>query len=239
MSQGLFSIGGIASGLDTHGIIEQLMKLERQPMVRLQQQQTKLLDIKNAWQQVTTKLSSLRTAVDAISRPHRFDDLVKVSSSDPDAVSVSRSGAAPSGALAFTVDRLATRMQQSSADAFSSPSSALGNRPLSVTVGDTTHDVTADLGADATLADLVKAVNDLGIGVRARALQVTAGSHQLVLESTDTGVANGFSLSGANWRAIRSPKQKRSTYGFQSATSCDCALPLCERVCRIRPTSHR
>ena len=35
----MFNIGGLASGLDTNSIIQQLMSIEQQPKVRLQQKQ--------------------------------------------------------------------------------------------------------------------------------------------------------------------------------------------------------
>ena len=201
MPQGLFSIGGIASGLDTSDIVAQLMKLERQPVVRLEQRQAELQTTRDAWGQLNTRLSSLRSATDQLRRTDRFADLTKVTSSDPDAVAVSRgTGRVDASQLSFTVEQLATRMQRSSADRFSGLDAELSGRTLSITdASGVTHDLTAGLGPQATLGDLVDAVNDANIGVRASALQVAPGEFQLVLTAQDTGVAGGFEVSSGNW----------------------------------------
>lgn len=196
-SQGLFSIGGIASGLDTSGIIDQLLKLERQPLQRLVQRQDQLGQVKNAWGQVNTKLSTLRAATDKINRVDRFNSFMSVSSSNTDAVSVTSSGTTQTGNLSFTVDQLATRQQQSAGEVFTSRSESLGDRGLRIVGPDgVEHIFTAtELGADATLDDLVKAVNAADTGVRASALQVEPDRFRLVLESEQTGTANAFEAS--------------------------------------------
>lgn len=193
-AQGLFSIGGIASGLDTEDIITQLLQLERQPMKQIERRQDDLREVDDAWGELNTKLSSLRTATDAIGRLDRFDDMVQVSSSNEDAVSVTRTGTTDTGSQSFTVTQLAMSKQVHNADSFASGDAALDGRELSITVGDTTHDLTAELGADATLDDLVQAVNDADIGVRASALQVASGDHQLVLDAEATGSEGTFDV---------------------------------------------
>ena len=201
MPQGMFSIGGIASGLDTSDIVSQLMKLERQPVVRLEQRQAELQTTKDAWGQLTTRLSSLRTATDQLRRADRFADLTKVTASDPDAVAVSRgSGRVDASQLSFTVHQLATRQQQSSTDVFEGRDAAIGARTLTISGDDGPGiDLTAGLGPDATLDDLVAAINEAGLGVRADALQVSAGRFQLVLTADATGTAGAFEVSGAGW----------------------------------------
>ena len=192
-SQGLFSIGGIASGLDTSNIIEQLLALERQPVQRLERQQEALSRTKDAWGQVNTKLSSLRSATDKINRVDRFDAFMSVTSSNTDAVSVTSSGTTKTGSLSFRVDQLAQAQQRSAGERFGSRTEALGDRGLQITAGGANHDFGPDeLGPDATLDDLVKAINDAKIGVRATALQVAAGEFRLVLDATKTGEVNTF-----------------------------------------------
>ena len=201
MPQGLFSIGGIASGLDTNEIVSQLMQLERQPITRIEQRKQDLQKTRDAWGQLNTRLSSLRTATDQLRREDRFRDLTSVASSDPDAVAVTRGSRAVDHAqLSFTVEQLATRMQRSSADRFDGRDAQLGDRTLSITGADgVTHDLTAELGDDATLADLVSAINGADIGVRADALQVAPGEFQLVLGAEESGSAGAFSATSSGW----------------------------------------
>ncbi len=201
MPQGLFSIGGIASGLDTNDIVSQLLKLERQPVVRLEQRQQDLQTTRDAWGQLTTKLASVRSATDKLRRPDAFSSLTSVTSSDPDAVSVSaQSGVTQDSQLSFTVEQLATRMQRSSTDRFAGRDAALDGRQLAITDAQgVTHDLTGDLGSEATLGDLVDAVNAAGIGVTADALQVTPGEFQLVLTAEQTGTDGAFQATSSGW----------------------------------------
>ncbi|NUU99690.1 hypothetical protein XO12_06120 [Marinitoga sp. 1154] len=54
---GSFQFGGIASGLDTSSIIDQLMSVERKPLERLQNDFEKLQLQQKAWKEVDSKLS--------------------------------------------------------------------------------------------------------------------------------------------------------------------------------------
>lgn len=210
VAQGLFSIGGIASGLDTNDIVNQLMQLERQPITRLEQRQQTLNTSRDAWGEITTRLSGLRSATDNLRRATSFDAFTSVDSSQPDAVSVSRNGRVDADSqVEFTVTQLATRMQQTSGERFQGRDAAIGDRTLEITTNDgAVHDITADLADGATLDDLVAAVNGAGIGVSASTLQVSEGQFQLVLSADQTGAAAAFSVDGAGWNLDADPEQQ-------------------------------
>ena len=201
VAQGLFSIGGIASGLDTDDIVNQLMQLERQPINRLEQRQQTLNTSRDAWGQINTRLSGLRSATDKLRRADAFDNFTTVSSSNPDAVAVTRNGRLDGDSqLSFSVDQLATRMQQTSGERFAGRDALIGDRTLEITTPDgVVHDLTADLGDDATLDDLVAAVNGAELGIRASTLQVAPGEFQFVLTADATGEAAAFDVDGAGW----------------------------------------
>ena len=59
-------IGGLASGLDTASMIKQLMEVERLPILNLQSNRQKLVAKDDAWRDIATRLSSLRTSLDAL-----------------------------------------------------------------------------------------------------------------------------------------------------------------------------
>ncbi len=52
-------ISGIASGLDTETIIEQLMAIERRPLVLMQQRKNTLQQQRDAWRDINTRLNNL------------------------------------------------------------------------------------------------------------------------------------------------------------------------------------
>lgn len=191
-SQGLFSIGGIASGLDTSGIIDQLMQLERQPVVRMQNVQSQLKQVDSAWSRVNTKLSALRTAVDAISKPAQFDKMVAVESSNTDAVGVKASGTAGTGSVSFRVTQLAQSHQLASGD-FANPDAALAADTFEVTVDGTTTTVTLD--GTQSLNDLASELNAAKGGFTASVVKVADGQHRLLLTGNTTGADQALTVS--------------------------------------------
>lgn len=192
MSTPMMSFGGIASGLPTD-LVDQLIDAERQPLRRLEQRQSELDVVGQAWSSVQTRLSSVREAVDAIRRPEGLAAQHTATSSNDDVVGVSVTGQPDEGTLTFSVEQLAQRMQQTSADAFSGLDDAIGDRALSV------NGQAIELEADATLGDLVEAINAADLGVGASALEVRPGERQLVLVAEDTGAANGFTVEASGW----------------------------------------
>ncbi|GGI06677.1 flagellar filament capping protein FliD [Egicoccus halophilus] len=203
-SSGMFSIGGIASGLDTTGIINQLMALERQPVTRLQSTQAQLRGVDNAWSQVNTKLSSLRTAVDAISRPDRFSSLVTVSSSNTDAVGVARAATSATGSVSFSVEQLA-RPQQVTSGVFRSatdPLAATGR--LDVQVG-TKDPVSIDVVAGDSLQTIANKLNRANAGVTASVVKTGDDEHRLLISSKDSGAANTVQVSSTTGLAQLAP----------------------------------
>jgi flagellar hook-associated protein 2 len=184
-SVGMFSIGGIASGLDTTGIIEQLMQLERLPITRMRSTQQQLRARDDAWGQVNTKLSTLRAAIDRINRPDRFSSLLQVTSSNEDAVSVTARAGTSTGSLSFSVTQLA-QAHQLRGGAVADPDAVLGGTSFSVTRGDTTVEV--DLTDGKSLRDVARELNAAKAGFTASVVQTGPGEHRLVLSSASTGL---------------------------------------------------
>ena len=68
-----FSVGGLASGLDTKTIISQLMSIESQPKTMLQWKQQLWTARKNAWSDLNTRLNTLQTKANALLNPVTWD----------------------------------------------------------------------------------------------------------------------------------------------------------------------
>ena len=62
-----FAVDGLASGLDTTTIVNQLMQLEQQPQARLQKQLSTQTSVINDYQSISTRLRALDTATKALS----------------------------------------------------------------------------------------------------------------------------------------------------------------------------
>jgi flagellar hook-associated protein 2 len=195
-------IDGMASGLDTTGIIQGLMQVERIPMQLVEARQADVQRELDAWATIRTKTGSVRTAADALASTTAWQSLTATSSSD--AVAVSASTGAASGALSFTVDQLAAAEQRSSTDTFASLDADLGGRTLVIDGTDAngdpvTYDSSLATTPPTTLGELVTQINDADLGVTATALQVTEGSYRLVLTAGETGTANTIDVSGTGW----------------------------------------
>jgi flagellar hook-associated protein 2 len=191
----LFSVGGLASGLDTNAMITQLMQVERAPVTALQQRKADYQARSDAWQSIRTRLSSLRTSIDAIKTTADVAKLSTVTSSNPDAVSVATTDSSGGSAtsVSFKVEALATRHQTAATATFAGLDSTVGAGTFTITVGGVEHDV--ETTASTTLSELVAKVNALGVDVKANA--VSAGStYRLLLSADKTGADAVFTTSG-------------------------------------------
>ncbi len=199
MATPLFSVGGLASGLDTTSIISQLMQLERQPVVRFQQRQAELRKVDDAWGTVTTKLSSFRTALDALAKPGALAGLFTATSSRAEAVGVAvgGQGSAVAGSTSLTVERLATAHQLQAGGTFASAQELVGEGTFRLLAADGTEVANVATTAATTLEQLAAAVNAAGTGVSAQVLKVTEGDHRLVVTSRETGAADAFTVDAA------------------------------------------
>lgn len=199
MATPLFSIGGIASGLDTNSIVSQLMQIERIPLQQTQQRKATFQQRNDAWSQISTRLSALRDKARAIDTASDWSKFSKATSSDA-AVGVTVTGSPAQGSLSFQVARLATSHQVASgndsptgASDLSASTDLVGAGTFSITVGGTQHDITTD--SSTTLADLTSQINALGVGVSASIITVDSGRVKLSLQSSATGDDSQFSVS--------------------------------------------
>ncbi|WP_068116943.1 flagellar filament capping protein FliD, partial [Nocardioides massiliensis] len=192
------SISGVASGLDTAGIINQLMALEAVPQAKLKSRVTSEQSVITTLQGLNTKLAQLTSRAEELTKPDGWRAYAATSSSAAVTVSTG-TGVAPAG-FALTVEDVARTHQLGFATA-----AALGD----VVTGsgttvlldrlDGTGPVAIDAG-DGTLSSLVAAINDPAneTGLRATAVRVGEGSYRLLVESATTGAAQDFTLTAGD-----------------------------------------
>lgn len=193
MALSTFSVGGLMSGLDTTGIIRQLMDLERAPIDRMHMQKVLYQARVDAWGSVKTRLSGVTSKADALKSLASFDKFTKVSSSS-EAVKAAISGTPAPSSLSFTVDALATAHQAVSAGSFSSGDAAVGAGTFTISAGGQSYDFATT--SETTLSQLAKQINDSGAGVGATVVSPDGTNHRLILTAKKTGAANQFTTSG-------------------------------------------
>src|SRR3954464_481773 len=105
------NFGGLASGLDTNTIVDQLMAIERQPQNRLKLRQGQVDTRKNALNDVMTRLKNLRLAAADLKSPTLWLDTQSVDVNDTTKVAATRTGGAGTGGYQVTVTQLASASQ--------------------------------------------------------------------------------------------------------------------------------
>ncbi len=183
------ALGGLASGVDTSTVVEQLMTIERQGSLRLQLQQKQAQARQDALKDISTRLKNLNTAAADLRSSVMWADTQTVESSDTTKLTAKRISGTGPGSYSVQVTQLA-RAEQRTFDYTPDAGAA-----TQITVGSKVFDI----AAGATLADVVSQINSDGTSpVYAAAVDHdNDGDLELVLSSRQTGSANGFSATGS------------------------------------------
>lgn len=192
-----FSVGGIASGLDTDSIIAQLMSIERRPLTLLQQRESKLNTKLELYQQANTLLSSLKSAVSTIGSASTLESAT-VESSDEDTISVAATSSPNYGT--YTIGSVTSIAQQSvdRSAGFGTQDTAIGGAggsTLTLTVG--ASSVTVNSYETKSLIDIRNEINDADIGAYASVVDFSgAGTdYRLIVSATTEGTANAVTVT--------------------------------------------
>src|SRR5918911_1187008 len=103
-------LSGLASGVDTSGIVQQLMAVDQQSLVPLQRQQAKITAHQSDLKAIAAALNKFQAAADALKDPNTWKAAQTTSSSNT-AVGVSLLSGAGIGGHTIQVDRLASSAQ--------------------------------------------------------------------------------------------------------------------------------
>lgn len=102
----IINFTGIATGLDTASIINQLVAIRRQPIVRLEYRRTMLEAARGTLATFKTKLLDLQSAAQALDTANEFAALI-ASSSAENLLTVTAGGDAAPGSYEIVVHNLA------------------------------------------------------------------------------------------------------------------------------------
>lgn len=184
-----FSFGGLASGLDTGAIIQQLVALESRPLQRLEAKRATLESRRSGFNDFRSKLSKLETTFRDLKAAKEIAKF-RASSSDEQRVRVTADDRAEAGSYSVEVLNKAKAHTVAVTSPFADKDeTAFGGGQIGFTVGTENHVVTID--ADDTLVDIRDKINDGEVGVNASIIH-DGTSYQLVLTAAEEGVANSF-----------------------------------------------
>ena len=189
---GTITFGGVGSGLDTESIVTGLVKASQGPLTAMKSQASGITAANTSLSQISTLLSKLQTALEAVDETKEIGSYSASSSSS--AIVTSATGAALPGSYAISVDRLATE-QRTYSDGNASSSAALGatgNLNLSVAGGAVTS---IALSATDSLENVAAKINASGLRVSAAVFH-DGSEYRLQVRGLDTGAANTIAFSG-------------------------------------------
>ena len=194
-----FGIDGLASGLDTTGIINQLISIEQQPIVRLEQRISRNDAAINSLQTFSTAFDNIKSLAEALSGD-ADTFLPVVASSSHDTVVATASEGADQGSFTFTVNQLASTHRVVSGGTTADPSDivATADSTVRITVDGTDYDVDTGDGALSTLITNIN--NTAGLGVKAQAVNTGSG-YKLQLAATESGADAVFTVDDSNLTA--------------------------------------
>jgi flagellar hook-associated protein 2 len=192
------NFGGLASGLDTNTIVDQLMAIERQPQTRLKLKQSQIDARKTALSDVASRLKNLRLAAQDLKSPTLWLDTQSVDVNDSTKVAATRTGGAGTGGYQVVVSTLASASQHWFGYASPAADQAItfdygGNDPLNAP----TKHVSVTIAAGADINAAASTINsNTDSPVYASVVTLNDGTKQLAFSSKLTGTQSDFGIGG-------------------------------------------
>lgn len=190
------SISGLASGLDTASIINQLMQLEAVPQGKLKDQQTAENNVIKALRALNTDTALLASSAAKLAKADTWQTLKATSSSSTVTATATSSAAASS--FTIVVGGLAKAGQTSYGSDLALNANVLtvATDPVVLTAADgSTHTINTGTG---TLADLAAGINAAKAGVTATTVKTGTNTYRLLITADATGAGTAIGLTNVS-----------------------------------------
>jgi flagellar hook-associated protein 2 len=183
-----FAVDGLASGLDTTTIINQLMAVERRPQDQLRSRLGTQQSTIAAYQALSTRVKSIETTVDAVTAAAAWS--ARTASVSGTAATATATTGAPTGDLDVQVTSVATRwsLTTDAAHGLDDVVFSVAEPPLTVRKADGTS--VALYPPTGSMRDVMTTINEAsGLGIRAVAVKVGTDQYRLQIIADDAGTA--------------------------------------------------
>jgi flagellar hook-associated protein 2 len=191
-------LSGLASGVDTSGIVAQLMAVDQQSLVPMQQRQAIVTQHQSDLKAIATALNAFQAAADALKDPNTWK-AAQTTSSSSTSVGVSLLSGAGIGGHTIQVDRLASSAQHGYAFTQSASAQSFDIYYGTDPSASGASKVTINVAANATAADVANQINALDASpvYAAAVTDPTTGEQRLVLSSRKTGQSGDFTVAAS------------------------------------------
>lgn len=206
-------IDGLASGLQTTDLINQLMAVEAAPQTLLKSKQSTAQNLGTALQGINARLLSLAESAKSAATADKWNSYDATSSSS--SVTATTSSASRAGSITFSVDAVATRQVSLSAAVVDGPALTATNPPT-LTVKKADGTLVTFTAASNSLSDMADAINDSDAGISATAVRVTGGAtptYRLQFTAGSTGTDGAFEVYVGDQAAVNGATAPRLDTG--------------------------
>jgi flagellar hook-associated protein 2 len=184
------SVGGLMSGLDTNGIIDQMLEIQQRPILSLQKKEAEHQVRLSTYGTFKSVLSGIKTSLETLKTS---SSLIRstATSGDTDLFTAKSDETASAGNYSITVSQMADVHKLTSA-AFTKDE-AVGQGTIHLKIGtDAATDI--DISATDTIQDVAKAINDADVGIKA-AVIYDGTNYFLTLTGEETGADQVINLT--------------------------------------------
>ena len=185
MSEITFS--GLSSGMDTAGMLEKLMEIERRPVQLLERKQTQILQKQGAFEQLDGIVKTFQGSVKTLNSRTTFHQF-QASVSENKTLAHSISSQAAEGSYSIEV------IQRAETEQFSSGIFASKTNTLNFSGNLVVNEQSITIATSDSLADIRNKINSANVQVTASIISVSSEDHRLILAANQTG-ENGINLS--------------------------------------------
>jgi flagellar hook-associated protein 2 len=188
MAASTFTVGGLASGLDTNSIVDKLVAIESLPITKNSQRQAALSVQISSIGDLLSKIKSLSSAAGSLSKGVTAYSI----SSTPAGVSAAVGTGASAATYSIAVGSVATAAKARSA-AFGSANDTVAGGDLGITVKGLAY--TVSIAANSDLGSVVRQINQSDAPVRAAV--ISDGTHFYIsMLNRETGKPLGSGIDG-------------------------------------------
>jgi flagellar hook-associated protein 2 len=184
------SVGGLMSGLDTNGIIEQMLSIQQRPILSLQRNEAEYQVKLSTYGNFKSLLTGLKSSMEALDSEN---DLIRFTaqSGDTGLFTVSADETATAGNYNITVSQMADVHKLTSVAFAEAEAVGEGTIHLSLGVADAVDIAISDTD---TIQDVADAINDADAGVNA-AVIFDGTDYYLTLTGEETGADQVIDLT--------------------------------------------
>jgi flagellar hook-associated protein 2 len=192
------NFGGLASGLDTAAIIDALMDVERQPIVRLEADKEFFTNRLSAFKEFNSRLTSFLSSVEALNSSSDLQPK-NASLSKEDFFSATAATSAANGTYQLKAVSLAQVQKDVSFSGYANKTSSVFHNGTIIIDDGQANQTTIALDADESLESIAEKINDetSSTGVTASIINDgTANGYRLVLSSGDAETSFSVEVAG-------------------------------------------